>query len=56
MDLQEIIKKTLQEPEAEKILYKTFEKLLSLASCWDSLDDEDVIRILEDETTASQTD
>ena len=56
MELQDLIKKTLQEPEAAKILYKTFEELLSLASCWDSLDDDDVIRILKDEITTSQID
>lgn len=56
MLLKDLIEKTLQEPEAAKILYKTFEKLLGLASCWDSLDDEDVIRILEDEITSSQID
>lgn len=52
----EMIKKALQEPDAADILCETFYKLLGLASCWDSLDVDDVERILRDKITEHQID
>ena len=54
--MKEMIKKALQEPDAVDILCETFNKLLSLASCWDSLDVDDVERILRDKITEHQID
>ncbi|MBP5597702.1 MAG: hypothetical protein J6Y02_20190 [Pseudobutyrivibrio sp.] len=54
--MRELIKKALQEPDAVDILCETFCKLLCLSSYWDSLDVDDVERILRDKITEHQID
>jgi len=54
--MREIIKKVLQEPDAVDILCETFNKLLGLASCWDSLDEDDVELILRAKIAEHQID
>jgi len=46
-ELYQKIKEVLVRPDAAEILTKSICKLLSLASCWDSLDDDDVMHIID---------
>jgi hypothetical protein len=47
-ELYQKIKEVLNRPDAAEILTKSIWKLLGLASCWDSLDDSDMMRIIDE--------